>query len=269
MTTEARAGVTDVAIDAILGMIASGVLSPGDKLPKEKDLAAQLGLSRNSLREAVRALAVLRVLKARQGDGTYVTSLQPQLLTQSVGLVADIMSERAVLDVYQVRRILEAEATLLASVRMTDSDIVALEVLLDTLAAATSFEDFIAADAAFHDRIAIASGNQVLASLLGSLSSRTMRARRWRALGEEGALARTVEQHRVIFRAIQQRDPDVARSAAALHVAEGESWARAHLQEGPGAGDDLVEPSQRSGRRRFETGGLGRAPARVTRLRGT
>ena len=250
MTTEPRAGVTDVAIDAILGMIASGTLSAGDKLPKEKDLAARLGLSRNSLREAVRALTVLRVLRARQGDGTYVTSLQPQLLTQPVSLVADIMSERAVLDVYQVRRILEAEATLFASVRMTDADIATLRELLDTLAAASSFEDFIAADAAFHDRIAVASGNQVLASLLRNLSSRTMRARRWRALAEEGALARTVEQHRVIFRAIERRDPDVARSAAALHVAEGESWARDNLREEPAAGDGMFEASEGKGARR-------------------
>jgi GntR family transcriptional repressor for pyruvate dehydrogenase complex len=226
-----RAGVTDVAIDAILGMIASGTLSAGDKLPKEKELAAQLGLSRNSLREAVRALTVLRVLRARQGDGTYVTSLQPQLLTQPVGLVADIMREGGVIDLYQVRRILESEATMLASVRMSDADIAALGELLGALAAAESFEEFIAADAAFHDLIAIASGNQLLASLLRSLSSRTMRARRRRALSEEGALARTADQHRMIFRAISQRDPDVARSAAAVHVAEGESWAREHLGE--------------------------------------
>jgi GntR family transcriptional regulator, transcriptional repressor for pyruvate dehydrogenase complex len=223
-----RTGVTEGAIDAILGMIASGELSPGDKLPREKELAAQLGLSRNSLREAVRALSLLRVVEPKQGDGTYVTSLQPQLLTEAVGLIADLMGGRAVAELYQVRRILEAEATMLAAVRMGPEDLEQLGRLVDAIVAATTFEAFIDADAAFHDLVAVSSGNQVLASLLRSLSSKTMRARRWRALAEEGALARSADQHRVIYRAIRQREPDVARAAAALHVAEGENWVRDH-----------------------------------------
>src|SRR5262245_48960983 len=72
--------VTDEAIEKIKGMIVSGALRPGDRLPKESELAADLGLSRNSLREAVRALSLIRILDVRQGDGTYVTSLDPQLL---------------------------------------------------------------------------------------------------------------------------------------------------------------------------------------------
>jgi GntR family transcriptional repressor for pyruvate dehydrogenase complex len=223
-----RTGVTEGAIDSILGMIASGQLSPGDKLPREKELAAQLGLSRNSLREAVRALTLLRVVEPKQGDGTYVTSLQPHLLTEAMGLVADLMGGRAVAELYQVRRILEAEATMLAAVRMGQEDLERLSRLVDDIVAADTFESFIDADAAFHDLVAVSSGNQVLASLLRSLSSRTMRARRWRALAEEGALARSADQHRVIYRAIAQREPDVARAAAALHVAEGEHWVRDH-----------------------------------------
>ena len=57
--------------------------APGDRLPKESELAAELGLSRNSLREAVRALSLIRILDVRQGDGTYVTSLDPQLLLEA------------------------------------------------------------------------------------------------------------------------------------------------------------------------------------------
>src|SRR3989475_10260341 len=74
--------VTDDAIDKIQGLIISGSWGPGDRLPKETELAAQLGLSRNSLREAVRALSQLRVLEVRQGDGTYVTRLETQLLPE-------------------------------------------------------------------------------------------------------------------------------------------------------------------------------------------
>src|SRR5438067_13663850 len=82
-------GLTDSAIEHIKEMIVSGELRPGDRLPKEADLATRLGLSRNSLREAVRALSLVRVLDVRQGDGTYVTSLRPALLLGALALVAD------------------------------------------------------------------------------------------------------------------------------------------------------------------------------------
>ncbi|MES2866630.1 MAG: GntR family transcriptional regulator, partial [Actinomycetota bacterium] len=71
--------VTDEAIEKIKAMIVSGELSPGDRLPPEKELSERLGLSRNSMREAVKALEVIRVLDVRRGDGTYVTSLEPHL----------------------------------------------------------------------------------------------------------------------------------------------------------------------------------------------
>src|SRR3954469_23790967 len=89
--------VTDVAIDRIKDMIISGELAPGDRLPKEADLAERLGLSRNSLREAVRALALINVLDVRQGDGTYVTSLEPHLLLDALSFVVDFHRDDTVL----------------------------------------------------------------------------------------------------------------------------------------------------------------------------
>src|SRR5260370_7310760 len=75
--------VTSEAIDKIQKLIISGSWGPGDRLPKETELAAQLGLSRNSLREAVRALSQLRVLEVRQGEGTYVTGPAPRFLFET------------------------------------------------------------------------------------------------------------------------------------------------------------------------------------------
>src|ERR1700682_3794686 len=83
--------VTDGAIDKIRERIVSGAWGPGVRLPKESELAAELGLSRNSLREAVRALSQLRVLEVRQGDGTYVSSLEPDLLLESTGFVSHLL----------------------------------------------------------------------------------------------------------------------------------------------------------------------------------
>src|SRR5699024_833226 len=82
--------VTDEAIGKIKDMIHSGELRPGSRLPPEKELSERLGLSRNSLREAVKALEVVRVLDVRRGDGTYVTSLEPGLLMEAVAFVVDL-----------------------------------------------------------------------------------------------------------------------------------------------------------------------------------
>ena len=81
--------VTDEAIEKIKAMITSGALRAGDRLPREADLAADLGLSRSSLREAVRALSLVNILDVRRGDGTYVTSLEPRLLLEALSFIAD------------------------------------------------------------------------------------------------------------------------------------------------------------------------------------
>ena len=115
--------VTDEAIDRIKQMIVTGELRPGDRLPREPDLAARLGLSRSSLREAVKALALIRVLEVRQGDGTFVTSLDPALLMETMGFVLDLHQDASVLEFFEVRRILEPAAAARAALRMADEDI--------------------------------------------------------------------------------------------------------------------------------------------------
>jgi FolB domain-containing protein len=87
--------VTDEAIEKIKAMITSGALRAGDRLPREADLAADLGLSRSSLREAVRALSLVNILDVRRGDGTYVTSLEPRLLLEALSFIVDFHRDPA------------------------------------------------------------------------------------------------------------------------------------------------------------------------------
>ena len=105
-------------------------------------------------------------------------------------------------------------------------------VLEGTLDAAESVEELVDADMAFHSVIARAAGNSVLASLLESLSTRTLRTRIWRGRDEAGALEGTRSDHRRIHDAIRRRDPELARAMAAVHVANGEAWLAAHLEAG-------------------------------------
>src|SRR2546428_11435452 len=127
------AGVTHDAIESIRELIASGEWGPGDRLPREADLAAELGLSRNSLREAVRALSQLRVLEVRQGDGTYVSSLEPDLLLESTGFVAHLLRDQTMLQLFEVRRLLEPAAAAMAAVRMDEAGHEALKRELDRM----------------------------------------------------------------------------------------------------------------------------------------
>ncbi|MFI8306266.1 FadR/GntR family transcriptional regulator [Streptomyces sp. NPDC085927] len=221
--------VTDEAIEKIKLMIVSGELRPGDRLPKEADLAERLGLSRNSLREAVKALSLIRVLDVRQGDGTYVTSLEPDLLLDAIGFVVDFHQDDTVLDFLEVRRILEPAAAAMAAQVMPREDIAALEEALDGLPPDPSVEELITNDLEFHRLIAHGAGNPVLCSLIEGISAPTARARVWRGLTEEGAVKRTRDQHRAIQGAIAGRDPELARSWMTVHVAGVEQWLRSTL----------------------------------------
>ncbi|QIS11215.1 MULTISPECIES: FadR/GntR family transcriptional regulator [Nocardia] len=216
--------VTDDAIAKIKAMIVSGDLKPGSRLPREADLAAELGVSRNSLREAVRALALVRILDVRQGDGTYVSSLEPNSLLDAMSFLLEFHQDDSVLDILGVRRILEPAATALAATRMTDAQIEHLRTLVEP--AGRSVTDLVALDLSFHAAVAAASGNKVLASLLDSLSLPTTRARIWRGVTEEGAFERTVAEHRAICDAIAARDPELAHARALAHVAGVMEWLR-------------------------------------------
>jgi GntR family transcriptional regulator, transcriptional repressor for pyruvate dehydrogenase complex len=221
--------VTDEAIEKIKEMIVSGALRPGERLPKESELAAELGLSRNSLREAVRALSLIRILDVRQGDGTYVTSLDPQLLLEALSFVVDFHRDDTVLEFLQVRRILEPAATAMAAVRIPEGELDTLEGKLDALGPNPSVEELVASDLEFHRGIVQGSGNSVLCSLLDGLSGPTTRARVWRGLTQEDAVSRTLREHRAILQALRDRDAEAARSWATVHVASVEQWLRSTL----------------------------------------
>ncbi len=218
--------VTDEAIEKIKAMIVSGELRPGARLPKEADLAERLGLSRNSLREAVKALSLIRVLDVRQGDGTYVTSLEPNLLLDALGFVVDFHQDDTVLEFLEVRRVLEPAAAAMAARVMSDEDIAELGAVLASLSDDPSLDELIENDLEFHRRLAAGSGNAVLGSLVDGLSAPTARARIWRGMTEEGAVERTRLQHRQILDAVAARRPDLAQAWTIVHIGGVEQWLR-------------------------------------------
>jgi DNA-binding FadR family transcriptional regulator len=210
-------------------MIVSGRLSPGDRLPREADLARDLGISRNSLREAVRALSLMRVLDVRQGDGTYVTSLEPALLMDALAFVVDLQRDSQVHHYLEVRRVLEPAAAAMAARRITPQDAIDLRHHAAQAVPGMPVEDLVGNDLEFHRRIASIAGNPVLAALIESVTGPTTRARVWRGLTQDDAHRRTLTEHLAIVDALERHEPEIASARSLVHISAVEDWLRQSL----------------------------------------
>src|SRR2546428_451047 len=142
------------------------------------------------------------------------------------------------LELFEVRRLLEGAAAALAAARIDPAGKEELGQKLEKMMESRTVEELVEADVAFHAVIARATGNTFLTSLLASLSSRTLRARMWRAREVDNAFDVTRDEHRRIVEAIVAGDPELARAAAMAHIASGQRWLRAQLASA------AVEPPQ-------------------------
>lgn len=231
--------ITDTAIAQLRDMILVGTLPPGSRLPPEQELAAQLGISRGSMREAVRALTYMGLVSVRRGDGTYVTGLEPSQMLEGVRFAAQAARDGTVLDVMEVRGMLEPAAASLAALRISQQELAELRTHFDQMrAAADDPVRLVEHDAAFHDCIARATSNEWLAALLRGLAAPTIQARRLRAEVQNEVPAATIDQHEQILAALEEGDPELARAAALMHVSQTYRGLRA-----------LLNASEQGGRR--------------------
>jgi GntR family transcriptional repressor for pyruvate dehydrogenase complex len=214
---------TDDVVDGIKRMILAGELRPGMRLPVEKDLAEHLGVSRGSLREGVRALSILGIVHTRQGDGSYVTALEPGRLLAPMGFVVDLHGGSTARPFHQVRRVLETEAAAQAASTITPEGLAEARAALDDAArllqdSPVDHDRFIEADVAFHRVVATHCGNPVITALVETLASRTVRERLLRGRRHPDAEARAHADHEAIWRALADHDPERARAHMAAHL---------------------------------------------------
>lgn len=233
---------TDRAAAALLEMIRSGRFSVGDRLPTEPELVDELGVSRSAVREAVQSLSFAGVLRVRQGGGTFVTDLEPARLLRSATLALDLSGPATLAELYAVRRILEPAAAAEAATRCTDDDLDEIAAHLDAMRDEADPEEFVRHDRAFHDRIAAVTGNGTLRALLGTLRSQSALGHVRRARTEEKAGAESIVEHEAILAALAARDPELARAATVVHLAQGQRWLATVADEPApvesGTGDD-------------------------------
>ena len=206
-------------------LIDRGTLGPGARLPPERDLACQVGVSRPTVRAGLRTLAALGVVRSRRGSGTYIPEGPPTLGVEALSFLA-ALHKFTIDDVYEVRRILEVGATGLAAERATPDHLATLaEEVTGLFASLHDRQVFLVHDINFHRSLAAASGNPIVASLVEMVSA--LHYERRRATAERAAdreLRDAADAHRQIYQAVRARDPDRARRSMNDHLLRSQSY---------------------------------------------
>lgn len=212
-----RESVAEMVVRRILDMVKSGVLKAGDALPPERDLALSLDVSRPSVREAMRGLAVLGVVKSRQGGGAFISDLGPDALLGPLQFYLSL-EQMNIRELYDARSLIESDVARRAAVNITEADLARLEALLttqhDTIGDALAFRK---SDFEFHEIIWIGSGNAFLKRIGESLNVIGLEFRK-RASERPGLLEQSLRDHRRLLDALKARDPAAAAAAAEAHM---------------------------------------------------
>jgi GntR family transcriptional repressor for pyruvate dehydrogenase complex len=214
----------------LLSLIKEKHLRPGDKLPPERELAGMMQVSRPSLREALQALALMNIIEIRQGDGTYVTSLEPELLVEPLNFVFSL-DDSTLPDLFEARKVVEVGLVALAAQRITAEEIADLELcLVKSLQAAEDPDAFLQADLELHKKIATAARNPLLQRFMDSISQLGL-ASRARTNYIPGLTKQSAQDHRAIVVALKTRDPEAARQAMRQHLNNVEQKLKAFASE--------------------------------------
>lgn len=215
--TVRRQSLGDQTIEAVRHRIRAGEWPVGERIPVEAELVTALGVGRNTVREAVRALVHAGLLETRQGDGTYVRAV-----SELAGAVRRRAGRALPREVFEVRQCLEAEAAVLAARRRTADDLCRLDALLtrrDTTWAAGDTDGFAAADVAFHQAVVDAAHNDVLSDLYRHLAGAIVEIIRLDVAVHPGTGDQT-GMHAPLLAAIRAGDETAARAQTAAYLDE-------------------------------------------------
>lgn len=215
--------ISDTIAATLEQRILEGSVKPGDRLPPERELAVDLGVSRPSLREAIQKLASKGMVHSRQGGGTYVTDVLESSFSDPW---QDMMGKHPNLreDMLEFRRMLEGQAAEWAAERATEADIQRLEQTFSALMAAFQSDDAQQrsdADIAFHQAIGDAAHNVLIGHLSGALLGLmhdNIRLNLGELKGVPAASRLLMSQHEAIYNAVRESKPQAARAAAETHI---------------------------------------------------
>ncbi len=223
-TVQRQPKLADQVADAISGQIAQGRLLAGEKLPAERQLCEQFGVSRTAVREAVRSLEAKGLLEVRSGGGTWVRHASAAPASELLGLAMQVSGAGVTwAHVLEARRLLEVEIAGMAAARRTERDLAALREAIEEMRARRGEpEGWSQADVRFHDTLAVASGNPLMPMLLGAMQDALLDARR-QAHRLPGTPANALTHHVAVFAAVETGDAAAARRAMQAHLDEAET----------------------------------------------
>ncbi len=208
---------TRQVVNHIRALLEKGALRPGDRIPPERELARELGISRASLRTGIGYLVAMGVMKVRHGVGTFIEDGPAEFNKSSLGLMGALHGFQF-WQMFEARLIIEGSLAALAAERGKDEHHVALaEQVAEMFSIANNPEDFLKHDVIFHRIIAQASGNPILAALIETINS-AMYEKRRKTVKRATYLRHMAEMHREIFRAIRARDAAEARKQMEEHL---------------------------------------------------
>lgn len=211
----ARSSVSNDVSGQIIELIRGGKLSPGDRLPGERQLAEQLNVSRTSVRAGVMRLITMGLLDSRPGSGTYVREPGSEVLRDA--LAQHLFPDPQTLnELFELREIIESEAAARAAKRATPDQIANMRRWADEIATAAQRKDrdgLAQADVEFHRQIVIATGNEVLLDVIDSIAP-ILRDMRYAST----ASLELLPGQRLILNAIEQHNSEAARHAMLDHL---------------------------------------------------
>jgi len=216
---ERRSSTSKEVVTQLREMIHRRELRPGDRLPPERDLAKLLGVSRPTLRAAIRSLAAVGVLQSKQGAGTFVVESDgpPALDSAPLRMMASLHGFTTS-EMFEARRSLEMAIAALAAERATSEQMASMaEEIAGMFASLDDPEQFLVHDMRFHQMIAASSGNRIMTALMNMVATVLFDVRR-KTVNRARDLKESAEMHRQIYRAIRDRNSDEARNAMRDHL---------------------------------------------------
>lgn len=215
------------AVEQIIKVIQDGLYRVGDKLPPERVIAEQTGVSRSSVREAFSALKIVGIVESRAGDGTYVKGSPPENANGESYILSVLKENESPSDVLETRRLFEDSIIEFAVDRATDVDIAGIESALKRMGELADIEDYrryLEAHRDFHLAIARATRNPVIERVIRLLLD-LMRQQLWQEVEEDYYLPKdeqhikeSLERHHQIYAAIKDKDTKLAREKMREHL---------------------------------------------------
>jgi GntR family transcriptional regulator, transcriptional repressor for pyruvate dehydrogenase complex len=212
-----RSGITELVVQRIKELLERGDLKGGSRLPPERELAEMLGISRPSLRTALKALSVMGIIRAKPGAGTFIAEAIPEIFLEPMHFMT-LINNTALEEVFEARLIIEAALAELAAERATEQDVQRMSEELNAMREAVDDPDaFLKHDMCFHQLIARASGNHVMSGMMDTLAQMLYQMRR-ETIARSHGLGEAIDWHERIFNALRRRDGKLARKLMTDHL---------------------------------------------------